>query len=401
MKILYISSTSAGMHDHGIYYDLLKEFSNQGHNVTIVYAREKRQNKDTELYTYSRMTYLGIKTMNTTKNKNFVEKTASILSIDRLFANAIKKHLEFESYDLVLYSTPPITFKETLKYFKNKGSILYLMLKDIFPQNGADIGLFRENGIIYKFFKRKEKFLYSISDHIGVMSQANKEYFIIHNPEFKEKVSILPNALNISENPLKSKRSDFDLNETDLILIYGGNLGKPQGVDFIVECIRKLETLKNVTLLICGEGSESSKISDVIRDESIKNTTYLGSLETERYNNLAKLVDVGLIFLDNRFTIPNYPQRVLSYMEAEIPIISATDVVTDIGTDAVRNKYGFSITNESTTEWLDAVTFLKNNPEQRVEMGKSGRRYLLENFNVQKNCEKIIEVYEKIKGGIK
>lgn len=400
MKILYISSTSAGMHDHGIYYDLLKEFSNQGHNVTIVYAREKRENKDTELYTYSGMTYLGIKTMNTTKNKNFVEKTASILSIDWLFASAIKKHLEFESYDLVLYSTPPITFKETLKYFKNKGSILYLMLKDIFPQNGADIGLFRENGIIYKFFKRKEKFLYSISDHIGVMSQANKEYFIIHNPEFKEKVSILPNALNISENPLKSKRSDFDLNETDLILIYGGNLGKPQGVDFIVECIRKLETLKNVTLLICGEGSESSKISDVIIDEAIKNTIYLGSLETERYNDLAKLVDVGLIFLDNRFTIPNYPQRILSYMEAEIPVISATDVVTDIGTDAVSNKYGFSITNQSTTEWLEAVTFLKNNPEQRLQMGKSGKRYLLENFNVQKNCEMIVAVYEKIKGGI-
>ena len=41
--------------------------------------------------------------------------------------------------------------------------------------------------------------------------------------------------------------------------------------------------------------------------------------------------DVGMIFLDHRFTIPNFPSRVLSYMQAKIPVLACTDSNTDIG----------------------------------------------------------------------
>ena len=46
---------------------------------------------------------------------------------------------------------------------------------------------------------------------------------------------------------------------------------------------------------------------------------------------LANSCDVGLIFLDKRFTIPNFPSRLLSYMQASMPVLAATDVNTDIG----------------------------------------------------------------------
>lgn len=58
---------------------------------------------------------------------------------------------------------------------------------------------------------------------------------------------------------------------------------------------------------------------------------------------LANSCDVGLIFLDNRFTIPNFPSRLLSYMQASMPVLAATDVNTDIGKVIEEGKFGFGV----------------------------------------------------------
>ena len=88
-------------------------------------------------------------------------------------------------FDLILYSTPPITFYKAIEYVKKRdGAKTYLLLKDIFPQNAVDLGMMSKTGLkglIYKYFRKKEKKLYAISDKIGCMSQANVDYVLKHN----------------------------------------------------------------------------------------------------------------------------------------------------------------------------------------------------------------------------
>lgn len=83
-------------------------------------------------------------------------------------------------FDLILYSTPPITFTNVIKYVKrhNPKAMTYLMLKDIFPQNAVDIQMLSKTGlkgILYRWFRRKEKEMYRISDWIGCRAR-NVEY---------------------------------------------------------------------------------------------------------------------------------------------------------------------------------------------------------------------------------
>ena len=52
------------------------------------------------------------------------------------------------SFDLVIYTTPPITFVSAVNYLKKRdGAKTYLLLKDIFPQNAVDIGLMSKTGL--------------------------------------------------------------------------------------------------------------------------------------------------------------------------------------------------------------------------------------------------------------
>ena len=43
----------------------------------------------------------------------------------------------------------------------------------------------------------------------------------------------------------------------------------------------------------------------------------------EDYELMISACDVGLIFLDHRFTIPNFPSRLLAYMQAGLPVLQA------------------------------------------------------------------------------
>lgn len=72
-----------------------------------------------------------------------IEKGISTLMIEGQFLRAIKKHFNDVTFDLVIYSTPPITFEKVILFIKERDlANSYLLLKDIFPQNALDLNMF-------------------------------------------------------------------------------------------------------------------------------------------------------------------------------------------------------------------------------------------------------------------
>ena len=57
----------------------------------------------------------------------------------------------------------------------------------------------------------------------------------------------------------------------------------------------------------------------------------MAGLPKDEYDTLLAACDVGMIFLHHNFTIPNFPSRLLTYLEMKEPVLATTDVNTDIG----------------------------------------------------------------------
>lgn len=392
MKIVYISSSPAGMRSQSIYFDLMQSFVEKGHEVYCVFAEEKRNEQNTHTFFENGIQYLGVRTGNLSKNPNLFSKAMATLMIDGQFRNAIAHYFKDVAFDLVLYSTPPITFVKTIEYFKEKDIKVYLMLKDIFPQNAVDLQMFRKGGLIHRFFKRKEKRVYDLSDYIGVMSEANKEFLLNQEPQLKDKVDILPNAIKINENVQKQlDRSALGLPEDDVLFLYGGNIGKPQSPEFIIQCIQEMEQVAGAKFIICGWGAKTQMIIDYIEAHNIKNTQYLGSKDVETFNQITKACDVGLIFLDYRFTIPNFPQRLLSYLDASLPVICATDEACDMGSIAKANGFGYYVPSIDSEAWKAHVVKLTQDKQLREEMGYKGHQYLKAHYDVQLAYAQIVK----------
>lgn len=404
MNVIFLTLVRiSDIEERGIYQDLMRKLRDEGHNVYIVTPYERRMGKDTCLVESNGVHILNVKTLNIQKT-NIVEKGIGTLLLESQYKSAIKKHLGGVKFALITYSTPPITFTNVVRYLKkeNPNAVSYLQLKDIFPQNAVDIGMMTKTGVkglLYKFFRNKEKKLYAASDYIGCMSPANVEFVLKHNPEISaDKVEVAPNSIELTEKEMEAGqlkaeryyiRSKYNLPTDKPIFIYGGNLGKPQGIDFLVKCLDANKHRTDCYLVVVGSGTHFGLISDWYDSDKEANVKLLQSLPKADYDLLVKHCDVGLIFLDHRFTIPNYPSRLLSYLENKMPVLCATDPNTDMGKIAENNGFGYwceSNSVEAFTTILDKMIHA-----DRKAMGEKGYQYLKENYLVEHTYNAIMK----------
>lgn len=399
MNILFLTLDFS--ESRGIYTDLMKEMKARGNEVYVVTPIEKKYGQETSLTDIDGLNVLKVKTGNLQK-VNKIEKGISTLMLEKQLIKAIDEYLCDIKFDLIVYSTPPITFSKAVNHVKQRdGASTYLMLKDIFPQNAVDIEMFKENGLLYKFFRKKEIDLYNTSDYIGCMSQGNVD-FVLNNNNFipKDKVEILPNTITpidqeiLNDNDKKVIRSKYNIPTYKTVLVYGGNLGKPQGIDFLIECIKHNEKRSNTFFLIIGSGTEYTKVENYIKENNIKNTALYSYMPKEDYDNVVRACDIGLVFLDKRFTIPNIPSRILTYMEFGMPIIAATDKNTDLGNIIESGGFGLWSESKCVEDFYSNVDKICNDEQISKIMGINGRKYLEKNYTSQNAYEIIMKHFE-------
>ena len=386
------------INQRGIYTDLVRELSERGINVYVVSPRQKRENLPTELSKKGNINILKVKTGNITSTKSFVEKGISTIRIENQYLSAIKKYFKNVKFDMVLYSTPPITFNKILKYFKTKqNSKTYLILKDIFPQNAVDIQVMKKGSFLWRYFRNKEINLYKNSDMIGCMSKGNVDYILKYNDFIKkDKVEIFPNAIKPLDR-IKKREKDIEVLEKynipidSTLFVYGGNLGKPQGIDFLLEVADNFYKVQRGYLLIVGSGTEYNKIEAHIENKKPKEVSLFKELPKQEYDKLVSSADVGLIFLDKRFTIPNFPSRLTSYMENSLPMIATTDKNTDLKDVLKESESGFWCESGDIDLFINYARRLSEDSELRSKMGLNGRIYLEENYDITKTVDILLK----------
>ena len=396
MNVLFLTLLNfESLQERTIYTDLLREFVKNGHNVYAVSPVEKRLNQKTHLIEEKNAKILRLQIGNTQKT-NLIEKGISTVKIEPTFKRGIKKYFSSVKFDLILYSTPPITLVSAIKYIKRRDNAkTYLLLKDIFPQNAVDIGMLSKSGIrglLYRHFRKQEKKLYAISDRIGCMSQANVEYVVKHNPEIeKVKVEVCPNSIEVIDKSVdeitrNNIREKYEIPLDKTVFIYGGNLGKPQGIPFLIECLKRCSNILDVFFLVVGDGTEYGKLEKYIITSGQKNVKLMKRLPKEDYDTMVGACDVGMIFLDHRFTIPNFPSRLLAYMQAKLPVLAVTDRNTDIGEVIVKNGFGWWCESNDSKGFHELVLTIVKESNIKT-MGENSYRLLEDRYSTSQGYE--------------
>jgi len=160
-----------------LYTDLMQEFIEHGHNVTVAAMGEN--SNSTYLSMENTIQVLRVKTGKIQKTNKYLKVLHSFLA-GPMICIALQKYMGKKQFDLLLFSTPPITLTPCIYILKLKyHAKLYLLLKDIWPQDAVDLKAMKKGGLVWLIFRSLEKLTYRISSYIGCMSPANVAYIVI------------------------------------------------------------------------------------------------------------------------------------------------------------------------------------------------------------------------------
>lgn len=153
----------------------------------------------------------------------------------------------------------------------------------------------------------------------------------------------------------------------------------------MIKCLKQQGENSDVFFLIVGDGIEFKKIKYYIEHDNPTNVKLMKRLPKDDYDKMVGACDVGMIFLDHRFTIPNFPSRLLSYLQAKIPVLAVTDPNTDIGKIITEGDFGWWCESND----VDKFDMLINCDV--LDKGINGWVYLTQHYSTNISYRKIME----------
>ncbi len=380
MKVLFLMFAFPDMNkSFNMHTTLVEEFVKYGHEVTVVAPGSDK----TGIYNENNIPVLRVSTLPIKNVPNYLKGISNLL-LPFQFGRAINKFYKGKTFDLIISPTPPITLVDLAAKLKRKNkSQFYLILRDIFPQNAVDLGFIKEGGLLHKYFKRKEKKLYQEADFIGCMSQGNIDYVLKNNPEvpiskFHELKNFQKQYLGFGFNKEKLK-SKYGL-ENKFVVVFGGNMGKPQQLENVLALADEVSSYTEILFLLLGEGVQMNNLEKEINRIGLANIKIERTIPKQEYQDLLSACNVGLISLNEKFTIPNIPSKALDYFNVGIPVLASLDRATDFGEILEKEKCGLWSYAGNHMQLKNNLIELYSNKEFSEGLGKNGKSYFINNL---------------------
>jgi glycosyltransferase involved in cell wall biosynthesis len=205
----------------------------------------------------------------------------------------------------------------------------YLIIRDIFPEWAADMGLMGR-GLPYRVFKAIANYQYSVADVIGVQTPGNCGYFTDWLKGPNRRVEVLQNWL--ANAPAAG--CSISLDQTALagrkVFVYAGNMGVAQGMDILLELAERLKQRSDIGFLFVGRGSDAQRLRAEAKQRALDNVVFFDEIDPDEIPGLYAQCHVGLVALDPRHKTHNIPGKFLSYMQAGLPVLASINPGNDL-----------------------------------------------------------------------
>ncbi|MDY0174768.1 MAG: glycosyltransferase family 4 protein [Bacteroidales bacterium] len=393
MNILFLtlnlpdeSGTVANM-----YYDLITEFRDHGHQVTVMSIMAN--NKEV-VSKENGIDIVRVKTPQTQNVKNLLWKGVAYALLPYSFKRTYKRYLVNKHFDWIFLPTPPITLVDFVFYVKKKsGANFYLILRDIHPQSAASIGLIK-NKLMYNYLEKRARKGYNISELIGCMSQGNINYIKSNYPALDSKKLVL------LYNWQKAKNKEENLNvkgdtaaktavnirgkiglENEVIALFGGNIGYGQRIENLYNLARHYKSNSKLRFLVIGKGVMKEKLKYLVDKSELDNVIFLDFMPRNEYLQLVESVDIGLISINEKYNVPTCPSKAVSYMALGIPIFAMINPDNDYG-QIIEDAGAGYWTVGGDFEKADIQKFdqLVTSTEVRIKAGQNALKFYTENL---------------------
>lgn len=296
-------------------------------------------------------------------------------------------------------STPPTQGALAALVKKFKRVPFVYNLQDIFPDSLAGTDLAKKGGFLWKVGRVIENFSYRNADKIIVISEDFKKNIMAKGvPE--DKIVVVYNWVDEQavvdvpreENKLFDK---YELDRSKFYITYNGNIGLTQNMDMLLEVAKALEANEDIQFVLVGNGAYLEQVQQIIKDRNIGNVTLLPFQPYEDISHVFSLGDVSLVISKPGVGANSVPSKTWSIMSASRPVLANFDE-NELKSIVENNNCGIFTKAGDKVAFTDAILKLYNDKELCKEMGKNGRKFVMDNLTKAVGTQKYIDVVKSL-----
>lgn len=190
------------------------------------------------------------------------------------------------------------------------------------------------------------------------------------------------------------KDTDIDFSKRENKVCYIGGITKIRGA---IEMLKAMEkTSYGVRLALAGEYESQALRQEIEREEGFSRTDYLGFLNRDEIQELLNTSKAGLVTLHPTPTyVESLPVKMFEYMMAQIPVIASDFPYWQEIIDSA--ECGICVNPFEPVEIAKAISYIADNDDFAREMGKRGRKAVLEKYNWNIEKRKLVAIYDFLK----
>lgn len=218
--------------------------------------------------------------------------------------------------------------------------------------------------------------------------------------ELNNNVVVLPNCIDpfYFDEPLK--------NETDVIRIgITGSVAITSDIELLKPIIEHYKDDKRVRFVLFSmpPNKEDKKTRELYFDEynfwESVDVEWQSFVNADMYYETLNELRLDMVIIpraDNKFNRCKSNIKFLENSMLEIPTIAQSFPTNDSPYEQNPKDKDYLLLATDINSWIEQIEKLINNKELRLEMGKNARKYVEEEYNIEKHAHKWVEAYETL-----
>lgn len=273
---------------------------------------------------------------------------------------------------LLTVTNPPllILFIAAIRKFRKfKWNIL---VHDVFPENALAAGVITsKNSLKFRILRYFFDKAYSSADDIIVLGRDMAEV-LSKKTKNKVKIKIIENwadckSVYPDDQYLLHRRFD------KIILQYAGNVGRVQGLQFLIDAFARASNPKMV-LEIYGEGVAKESLVKYVDSLGMANICFKDAFSRSSQNAVLNGCDIAIVTLAEGMYGLGVPSKTYNILAAGKPILFIGEKDSEVGRLVTENQIGFTFSNDDIDSLSNFFETFGYDASTLSEMSQRARR---------------------------
>ncbi|MGX5714867.1 glycosyltransferase [Arthrobacter sp. MAHUQ-56] len=286
--------------------------------------------------------------------------------------------------DVVLVVSPAL-FSSALAILRvrlaRKRPAVGIWIQDLYSKGIVETGT--AGGFLSHLATKVESEILRATDGVAAIHERFKRHMVksLHVPAAQ--VEVIRNWTHLPDSPtngVREMRIRLGWEDSDIVVLHAGNMGKKQGLENVVEAARIADGKgSRVRFVLLGDGNQRSRLQALA--EGVERISFVDPLPDLEFQRALAAADALLVNELPGVKDMAVPSKLTSYFNAGVPVIAATDRESVTAYEIESSGGGVRVDPGLPNALVEAAEALSADPSIGAKMAENALRFRYETLS--------------------